>query len=421
MSVLESVRGIRPVSMLEVRNRLTDFTLILFAVLGFPALTVSLLRVREFGWMGSMSVHAGVYAFLVILCFLRRRLPLNAKAVTILGLLFILGSWSYPSLAAAGSGVFFYLTTVVLATLFYGFRGGFISFLLCLTGLLAALTAARAGFIDLEVDLNLYSLSLSAWGAKIAAFTLLGGLSLGLMSFMQEWLTGSIREMEGEIEEHRRTEERLEASLSEKEVLLPEVHHRVKSNLQAISGLLDVHRESTADPGPARAISDSQSRIRVMAQIHEELYGSRDLSSIDFSHFLKRLATGILTSYGADTGNISLKLETEPVTMVVDTAIPCGLIVNELVTNSIKYAFPGAREGTIRIAFSRLGEDRYQLVVADDGVGMLPGAEVGNTLGLRLVEALSGQLGAETTLSSRGGTTFTMVFREYREAGSQVY
>ncbi len=408
-------------SMVEVRNRLTDFTLILFTALGLPALSVSLLRIREFGWMVSMGVHLAAYVLMVILFLLRRRTPQALKAGIILGLLVFLGSWSYPSLAAAGSGVFFYLTAVVLGTLFFGFRGGFVVFTLCLTGLFSALLAARAGFIHPEVDLNLYSVSLSAWGAKIASFTLLGGLSLGLMSFMQEWLTGSIREMEDEIQEHRRTEERLEASLSEKEVLLREVHHRVKSNLQAISGLLDFHRETTADPGPARAISDSQSRIRVMAQIHEELYGSRDLSSIDFSHFLERLATGILTSYGADTGHISLKLEAEPVTMVVDTAIPCGLIVNELVTNSIKYAFPEGRGGTIRIAFSRRGEDRYQLVVADDGVGLPPGAEGGTTLGLRLVEALSGQLGAETTLSSRGGTTFTMVFREYREAGAQVY
>ena len=413
----------RPESMVDIRNRLADFTLILFTLLGLPAIITSLLRAREFGWLTSMYVHLGVYILLVGLCAFRTKIPHQVKAGMVLSLLFILGSASFPTFATAGSGVFFYLAIVVLGTLFYGFRGGSMALVVCLAGLFAALAATLSGNIDPVMDLNLYALSVSSWSGKIASFILLGGLCLGLMSMMQRWLLGSIRDMGEEIEEHRRTENQLEDSLAEKEVLLREIHHRVKSNLHVIMGLLDLHLAKASSSYDSRTITDSKNRIKVMAQIHENLYGSKDLTNIDFSNFVENLAAGIVTSYRVDTINVGLDLKLEPTDLIVDTAIPCGLILNELLTNSLKYAFQGRSSGTIRIEFSRTGEDQYRLVVADDGVGFSPTQENpgGTHLGMKLIEAISQQLGAQTTWITDGGTVFTMVFREYREAGAQFY
>ncbi len=419
---VDKIDAYRPESMVEVRNRLADFTLVLFTVLGLPAIITSLLRVREFGWMSSMYIHLGVYLLLVALCLLRTRIPHQIKAGMVLALLFILGSASFPTFATAGSGVFFYLAIVVLGTLFYGFRGGSIAMIVCLAGLFTALAATLSGYIDPSVDLNLYAVSVSSWSSKIASFTLLGVLCLGLMSLMQKWLLGSIKDMGEEIDERRRTESHLQSSLAEKEVLLREVHHRVKSNLQVIMGLLDLHLSRANTPLDSRAISDSKSRLKVMAQIHENLYGSKDLTNIDFSKFLENLATGIVVSLGIETDNVGLDLKLEPIDLNVDTAIPCGLIVNELLTNSLKYAFKGRDAGVIRIEFS-LANDLYTLVVADDGVGFSRGDDQtrGTNLGMTLIEAISHQLGAETTWNTENGTEFTMVFKEYSEAGAQIY
>jgi two-component sensor histidine kinase len=240
---------------------------------------------------------------------------------------------------------------------------------------------------------------------------------------MQRWLTKAIEEMGEEIRERKLTESRLEESLAEKEILLQEVHHRVKSNLQAISGLLDLHLAVGVDSKVKKAIVDSQSRIRVMAQVHEELYDSEDLASIDFSSFLTRLCHGLFKSFGVQANQVGIDLELELVHLPMDTAIPCGLIVNELVSNSLRHAFSDGRTGTIRIAFDHVGEGKYRLAVSDDGVGMAekPDPEGSDTLGVKLVNAISGQLDADTEWSVEKGVSFSMVFREYTEAGAEIY
>lgn len=414
---------IRPDSVAEMRNRLAEFTLLLLAFLGLPALVISLLRVGEFGWLTSMYAHLAGYVLIVILCVFRKRFSYQVKAGAVLALLFVIGTLSFPNFAAAGSGVFFYLAIVVLGTLFYGFRGGLTAMVVCLAGFFLAMSATLTGTIRPSVDLNFYAISVSSWNGKLATFLLLGGLCLGLMSLMQGWLLGSIKDMSDQIEEHRRTESILASSLAEKDVLLREVHHRVKSNLQVIMGLLDLHLSRVDSPVDIRAITDSKNRLKVMAQIHENLYNSRDLTNIDFSLFLKTLADGIVASYGNDSDHIDMELKLEHVDLSVDTAIPCGLIVNELLTNSLKYAFKDRDKGKIRIEFSRTDEDLYTLVVADNGTGFSPneGAKEGTHIGLSLIEGISQQLGAETKWKTEGETEFTMVFSEYREVGADVY
>lgn len=215
-----------------------------------------------------------------------------------------------------------------------------------------------------------------------------------------------------DITETKRTEERLQASLADKVVLLKEVHHRVKNNLQIISTLLDLQSESIKDAESLNAFRESQDRIAAMALIHERLYASKDLASVDFSEYIGSLSTHLFTSYRVDPGRITLTIDIGGVSIAIDRAIPFGLIINELVTNSLKHAFPDGRSGMILIRFHGDEDDWVTLTVADTGVGMPPGLDFRNTvtLGLQLVNMLASQLGGHVSMESRGGTVFIIRF-----------
>lgn len=215
-----------------------------------------------------------------------------------------------------------------------------------------------------------------------------------------------------DITELKLKEEQIKASLKEKDALLKEIHHRVKNNLQIISSMLSLQEARVSDPGSREILADSRNRIKSMALIHERLYGSPDLSSIDFAEYLRSLVGHLASSYGAGGGRISTRMDVEAMSLNIDTAIPLGLIVNELVTNSFKHAFPGEAKGEIFVRLRREGEMQYLLVVGDDGTGLPPGLDIERTpsLGLQLVHALARQTGSRITVERGKGTAFRIEF-----------
>lgn len=226
-----------------------------------------------------------------------------------------------------------------------------------------------------------------------------------------------------DITDVKMAEERVKSSLREKEILLKEVHHRVKNNLQVISGLLNLQAQHITEPGAKEVYKESQNRVITMGLIHEELYQSKDLAQVDFGAYIQSLSTNLLASYGKAQGDIDLVIDVEHFEMIVDTAIPCGLIVNELITNSLKHAFPTDEKGELRIEFHSTGDGMYRLTVADSGVG-LPGDfdfRKSKSLGLQLVTVMTDLLGGTIELNRDGGTVFTITFREYREAGTELH
>jgi two-component sensor histidine kinase len=214
----------------------------------------------------------------------------------------------------------------------------------------------------------------------------------------------------------RQAEEQLKASLREKEVLLQEVHHRVKNNLQVISSILNLQSQYIKDEHALRLFKESQSRIRSISLVHEKLYRSKDLVRIDFSEYVQEIATNLFHLYGKDPAAISLKLDIHALSMHVNTAIPCGIIINELVSNALKYAFPGDRKGQIRIGLQELQDHQYILTVRDDGIGFPKDLEFRRTetLGMQLVVTLIDQLGGMIHLNNGEGTTFTVRFPEQK-------
>jgi len=206
----------------------------------------------------------------------------------------------------------------------------------------------------------------------------------------------------------------LEQSIHEKEVLLREIHHRVKNNLQVIVSLLNLQSDEVADEATLNALMKSKGRIKSMMLIHEKLYNSGDLAELDFEEYLEDLVADIFTTFGVDRRRIGFEIRVPVRKLDLDAAVPCGLIINELVTNSLKHAFPAGRNGCmVSVRLAESGEGRYELVVADDGVG-LPGhidMTAASTLGLRLVYGLATrQLKGELAITREQGTTVTVRF-----------
>ncbi len=225
-------------------------------------------------------------------------------------------------------------------------------------------------------------------------------------------VTSIIRDMT----DRRVAEEALRASLREKEVLLKEIHHRVKNNLQVTSSLLRLQSAYLTDPLARAMFAASQDRLRSMALVHEKLYQSGDLSRIDLTDYLESLARLLFGSYAVEPGRIELVVSGANLYLPVDLAVPCGLIANELVSNCLKHAFPGERAGRVEVRVSGGPADTVGLAVADDGIGLDPSIDVHRTetLGLELVRTLSEQLGATLEVDRRRGTEVRVTFPEVR-------
>jgi two-component sensor histidine kinase/DNA-binding response OmpR family regulator len=208
--------------------------------------------------------------------------------------------------------------------------------------------------------------------------------------------------------------ERIMASLEEKEVLLREIHHRVKNNLQIIYSLLSLQERYIKDENYREMFKDTQNRICSMAFIHEELYKSENLAKIDLDSYIKYLASSLFRTYET-TSKIALKIDVEDVSLSINSAIPCGLILNELISNSLKHAFPEGREGEIKITL-RYIENKIELVVSDDGISIPEDLDIQNSesLGLQLVIALVKQLEGIIELDRSGGTTFKITFAKLK-------
>lgn len=246
-------------------------------------------------------------------------------------------------------------------------------------------------------------------------FGILGVYSQSLRKFTTEdyGFLQLFADMLAAIVDRSQAERLVQTSLAEKEVLLKEIHHRVKNNLQIISSLLDLQSEHTDNEAAAEMFWECQSRVRSMALVHERLYRSNDLAKVDFAGYLESLAEYLLDSYSTDRQCIRLELDVAPdIRLPIDLAIPCGLLVNELVSNCLKHAFQGQTVGLLQIQLTHLPPDKMFLRVADSGKGLPDALSLENapTFGLQLVAMLIKQLGGKLALSRTGGTMFNVTF-----------
>lgn len=215
-----------------------------------------------------------------------------------------------------------------------------------------------------------------------------------------------------DVTERKKAEEQIKKSLKEKEILLKEIHHRVKNNLQIIHSLLSLQAKYLNDEQDKSLFRQTQNRIKTMALIHEKLYTSQDFVNIDFREYIQNLSAHLLRSYSV-ASRIELRIKVEKITLDIDSAVPCSLVINELVANSIKHAFSNDKKGCITIDFHTNKKD-YVLSVQDNGKGLPENLDYRNTesLGLQLVCALAKQLHGKVRLSRSKGTKFTITFKK---------
>jgi two-component sensor histidine kinase len=196
-------------------------------------------------------------------------------------------------------------------------------------------------------------------------------------------------------------------------VLLKEIHHRVKNNMQVMSSLVSLQADGVQDPAMRNALEDLTNRVRSMAMIHEKLYQSPNLAMVEFSEYARSLLTYLWRAHGESGSRVQQILELNPVKLPVSEAVPCGLILNELVSNSLKHAFAGQKKGQVKVSLKRDPEGNVQLSVADNGPGLPEGFDwqKAGSLGLRLVQMLAGQLHAEVKVAGEVGAKFEIVFK----------
>jgi len=217
-----------------------------------------------------------------------------------------------------------------------------------------------------------------------------------------------------DISEHKRLETQLKTALQEKDILLQEVHHRVKNNLQTIASLLRLRSDDSANGPCAEIFRDLHHKLHSMTLIHEMLYQTGDLSSIDFGDYVRELVAELFHSFEFYNGKVRPQIDVDQVLLNLNTAIPCGLLINELLTNALKYAFPGNRHGEVIVSLHPSECDWYELVISDTGIGLpdnvVPGAT--DSLGFTLVAGWIDQLRADLEIDRTAGTRFRIRFRE---------
>lgn len=220
------------------------------------------------------------------------------------------------------------------------------------------------------------------------------------------------------MEQQRETEKKLRQSLDEKLVLVKEIHHRVKNNLQIISSLLHMQRSATEDEKILAILQESEDRVQSMSLVHEKLYQSDMMATINFSEYISSLAERLISSYKVHK-EITLRIESEALMLSINRAIPCGLIVNEILTNAIKYAFPGNSVGEIRIGM-KVENDKIALTIGDNGIGIPKDLNMTKvkSLGMKLIQVLTDQIDGDMTIERDRGTVYTLSFSESEERES---
>lgn len=224
------------------------------------------------------------------------------------------------------------------------------------------------------------------------------------------------------ITERKQKEELLRASLEEKTVLLNEIHHRVKNNLQIVSSMLSLQAMRTKNMEALDALRETGNRVNTMAQLHETLYHSGNMAKMSFSGYIDNICAHIMRSYGPDAGNIKLERHLANLNLDLDQAVPCGLIITELVSNALKHAFPEGQNGLITVELQERKDDLVMLKVADNGIGLPQGLDVNksDTLGLKLLSMLTEKLKGSVEVIRDKGTTFQVTFRKKKDKEKQL-
>ncbi len=332
------------------------------------------------------------------------RLSIKTKTLIIAFFFSLIGG---ASLAVAGpegeSGIWFSVSTLI-CSLFVGPRiAMFAALLNLLTGLAFGVLHAM-GLIGWDV---LHGFRFHSWLIQSANIFLMDTIFVVANTFLIRGVGNTFKSLSA-------AEEKVRASLQEKETLIRELYHRSKNNMQVVSSLLSLHSTELYEESAKAVFKDVIDKIVAMSLVHQRLYESRDLSNIDMAAYVRDLAALMTESYGVSPAKVSVDLRLGDISMLIDTALPCGLIISEIMANSLKHAFPGDRKGTIRLAMTRMEDDFVELRIEDDGVGFPKGFDVDADarMGMKtLFTMVRHQLQGSIDIASEGGVSYLIRFK----------
>lgn len=349
------------------------------------------------------------FAMLSLSPFLFNQLGYHTFSTSFLMVIVSFAIFYFDSYSGQLSGTYMYYFPLILAISFVHDpkERGLITFHLLLPVILLAINLItryklfQSPYIndDERYKMFIYNLLLSA--ASLAFFVYLN-------------IRANIREnkvFEQRINERKATEQAIKHALSEKDILLAEIHHRVKNNLAIIASLFNLQMSTVENEDARSILMESKNRVKSMALIHDRLYKSDNMTDVDFAKYTKELVTEIQYSYPTVSNAVIVNTHISNIQLNVNTAIPCGLILNELLTNCYKYAFDGRSDGVIDIEFTSLG-NLLRFVVKDNGVGLKKDYEKGESLGMVVIQSLSEQLDGQFKFTVDNGTKFELRFEQ---------
>ena len=372
-------------------------------LLGTLSLASGLIVLIDKGRLVASLVFFALYAINVAAIF-TRRIPIRAKTLVIAVNFHLFGVVSLLLAGPAGESGIWFSVSVLMCSLFVGLR----------TSVLFALLnfAAGATFGVLHTR-GLMSWSM-AGDVPFASWLLQSGnvFFVGMMFAVAD--TVLIKGVGRTFRSLNTAESRVRASLAEKETLIRELYHRTKNNMQVVSSLLILHSKELESNGAKDVFKDVVNKIGAMSLVHQKLYESQDLSNIDLADYLRDLLSLLMKSYAAATRAIALELDLESARILIDTAVPCGLLVSEIVSNSLKHAFPSGRTGKIQVVLRNVDEHDLELRIRDDGVGLPAGFQVGvdGRMGMRtLFNMVEHQLQGSIRVDTTDGVGYIVRFR----------
>ncbi len=355
------------------------------------------------GQLLACAVIAALYAINVSVILIRR-IPLSTKALVIAFNFYLIGVASLIIAGPEGESGIWFSVSVLTCSLYIGFRASlFFALLDFLTGITFGILHSK-GLIAWEI---LQGFSFTSWFLQSANILFVDMMFAIANTILIRGVGSTFRTLKA-------AETQIRASLTEKETLIRELYHRTKNNMQVVSSLLTLHSVGLEGEGAKTVFKDVVNKIVAMSLVHQKLYESRDLSNIDLADYIRDLVALLMNSYGVSSEKVGIDLDLEDATMLIDTAIPCGLVISEIVANALKYAFPNDRKGRIGIELKKAEGDFVEIRIADDGIGVPEGFQVAThgKMGMKtLFTMVTHQLQGSIQFNTIGGVAYVIRFK----------
>lgn len=392
------------------KNSIEYWQLFIFHVLAFSGTVFGTLSLVSASgvliWKGRLSAVAILTVLYAINLFaiFARRFPIKAKTLVIALNFYLFGVVSLAVAGPVGESGIWFSVSVLMCSLFIGFKTAFgFALLNFLTGITFGLLHSRG----LIVWAMLREVPFSSWLVQSGNIFFVGMMFAVANTMLIKGVGYTFRHL-------NESEARTRVALAEKETLLRELYHRTKNNMQVVSSLLILHSKELESEDAKAVFKDVVNKIGAMSLVHQKLYESKDLSNINLADYIGDLVSLLMKSYGMSAERIEIALDLQAATTLIDTAVPCGLVVSEIVANSFKHAFPDGRRGRIGISLKQAEEDYIEIRISDDGVGLAEGFQVGvnGRMGMKtLFNMVNHQLRGSIQLSSTGGVAYTVRFK----------